>query len=324
MNKISIRPVYKNDHELINFWIKNSLISEKKKNFKILNKNKIKILVSDNIRIGMRILKKNKKFYFIYPTYYTFGYLDKFFLNKVYGKDFEDVKTFYKEIENLEDTTNITINKKIFKNIKKKILLLGNNSRNKKLIIFLKKKNCNISISNKYLKIKDILNKKFDFIISSGYQFKINDNIIKEYSGKIFNLHATFLPWGKGIGTTLFSFILKQPTGSSIHLIDKQFDTGDIILRKTFKAATNDTTRTFYNKLMKITENIAISNLPQILNSNFKRFPQKNFIAKPPYFSRFDFEKIIRILPLGYDTKIKTLIGLGNILKENKKFIDKL
>ena len=70
-----------------------------------------------------------------------------------------------------------------------------------------------------------------------------------------------------------------------------------------------------------MTEKIAISNLLQIFNSNFKRKPQKDFLVKPPYFSRFDFEKIIRILPLGYDTKIKTLVGLGNILRENNNFL---
>ena len=67
-------------------------------------------------------------------------------------------------------------------------------------------------------------------------------------------------------------------------------------------ARNNDTTRSFYKKLMILTEQIAISYLLQILNGNFKRIPQK-FSVKPPYFSRLDFEKIIRILPLGYDTK---------------------
>ena len=72
---------------------------------------------------------------------------------------------------------------------------------------------------------------------------------------------------------------------------------------------------------MILTEQIAISYLLQILDGNFKRISQRKFLTKPPYFSRFDFEKIIRILPLGYDTKIKTLVGLGNIIKENKRFL---
>ena len=213
------------------------------------------------------------------------------------------------------------IDKKKFKNLKRKILILGNKFRNKKLIKFLKKNNCQTSITNDCLKEEEVINKRYDYIVSSGYQFKITNKLVNKYSNRIFNLHATFLPWGKGIGTTFFSFLLKQPTGSSIHLVDKKFDTGDIIFRKFLKAKNNDTTRTFYKRLMIITEKIAISNLLQIFNGNFKRIPQKDFFVKPQYFSRFDFEKIIRILPLGYDTKIKTLVGLGNILKENSNFL---
>ena len=82
------------------------------------------------------------------------------------------------------------------------------------MIKSLKKNNIKVSISNNYLKKSKSVKKKYDFIVSSGYPFKINDKIVNKYSGKIFNLHATFLPWGKGIGTTLFSFLLKQPTGS--------------------------------------------------------------------------------------------------------------
>lgn len=322
MRKISIRPIYKNDYKLINFWIKNSIINEKVKISKIYYKKKINIIISDNIRIGMQIKKKNKKYNFIYPVYYTLGYLSKKFSDKVYGKKYEDVDVFYNEIKKKENISDILIKKKKIKYSNKKILLLGNQSRNNKLIKFLKKKKFKISITNQYFSSKDLKAKKYDFIISSGYPFKIRSEIVDKYSDKIFNLHATFLPWGKGIGTTLFSFLIKQPTGSSIHLIDKKFDTGDIILRKFFKAKNNDTTRSFYRKLLIITEKMAINYLPQILNGNFKKFSQKKFSVKPPYFSRFDFEKIIRILPLGYDTKIKTLVGLGNIIRENKRFIE--
>ena len=324
MRNILIRNLYKNDYEIINFWLNNPVIKEKKKKFKIKKNKNIKIIISDNIRVGLQLKKKNRIYNFIYPIYYTFGYINKKFAQKSFGKNFEDVGQFYKEVTKSENVENINITKKNFQNLNKKILILGSLSRNKKLIKSLKKNNIKVSISNNYLKKSKSVKKKYDFIVSSGYPFKINDKIVNKYSGKIFNLHATFLPWGKGIGTTLFSFLLKQPTGSSIHLIDKKFDTGDIILRKTFRAKSNDTTRTFYKKLMIITEQIAIDNIIQIFNGNFKRYPQVNFSKKPPYLSRFDFEKIMRILPNGYDTKIKTLIGLGNLLRSNRKFTELL
>ena len=232
MNKILFRSAYKNDYELIKYWIQNPLIKEKIKKIKILPKKKIKIIVSDNIRVGMRIKKENKEYYFIYPNYYTLGYLSKKFIHRVYGKNCEDINNFYKEIKKNNNIENILLSKKKIKNSKKKLLILGNKSRNNKLVKYLKKRNHNVKISNQYLSSKDLINKKYDYIVSSGYPFKINDKIVSKYAGRILNLHATFLPWGKGIGTTLFSFLLKHPTGLSIHLIDKKFDTGDIIFRK--------------------------------------------------------------------------------------------
>jgi len=94
LNKILIRSIYKNDYELIDFWMENPLINKKIKKFKITNKKKIKIVISDNIRIGLQFKKKDKEYYFIYPSYYTFGYLSKKFTDKIYGKKYEDVNYF--------------------------------------------------------------------------------------------------------------------------------------------------------------------------------------------------------------------------------------
>ena len=52
---------------------------------------------------------------------------------------------------------------------------------------------------------------------------------MKTFKGRIINLHATFLPWGKGIGTTFFSVILENQWGYQFMIIDENFDTGPII-----------------------------------------------------------------------------------------------
>ena len=99
MAKILKRSIYRNDYELINFWIKNPLIKKKTQVNEIFRNKSIKIILSDNIRIGIELKKKNKKFYFIYPSYYTLGYLNNKFSYKIYGKNFEDVRYFYNEVK---------------------------------------------------------------------------------------------------------------------------------------------------------------------------------------------------------------------------------
>ena len=117
---------------------------------------------------------------------------------------------------------------------------------------------------------------------------------------------------------------MRQPTGISIHFIDKKFDTGPILLRKQIKFTNKDTTRTFFSKLLKELEIVFLNNHQNILTNKIKTYDQKNFNVNPPYLSRDNFEKIIEILPQGYDTKIIDLIKLSNLFQNNISFLKKL
>jgi hypothetical protein len=55
-----------------------------------------------------------------------------------------------------------------------------------------------------------------------------------------------------------------------------------------------------------------------------KIYKQKKFKVNPPYFSRNDFEKIIELLPRGYDTKMLDLVKLSNIFYNNINFVNHL
>ena len=169
-----------------------------------------------------------------------------------------------------------------------------------------------ISINSKILNNKDLL-------ISSGYSHLIKQDIVNKFKGRIINLHATFLPWGKGIGTTLNTFLLNVPAGVSYHLIDKNFDTGKIIFRKLFTPNKNDTTRLFYSKLINNLNDSFIKDWKVIKKLNFVTHSQNKDNLRINYFSRLDFEKLIEILPLGYDTKLLDLLVIGFICRNNLK-----
>ena len=154
----------------------------------------------------MQLKKKNRIYNFIYPIYYTFGYINKKFAQKSFGKNFEDVGQFYKEVTKSENVENINIIKKNFQNLNKKILILGSLSRNKKLIKSLKKNNIKVSNSNNYLKKSKSVKKKYDFIVSSGYPFKINDKIVNKYSGKFSIYTQLFCHGGKELELLYFLF----------------------------------------------------------------------------------------------------------------------
>tara|TARA_B100000965_G_C19543372_1_gene736608 strand:+ start:338 stop:1384 length:1047 start_codon:yes stop_codon:yes gene_type:complete len=309
--------------------VKKSIFLSKAKKF--INKHNLEIIMIDNIRVGARI-KKNVLF--LNPIYYIFQYLKLNYLiqNKILDNKFKVRKILnaysnsYKDFE--LKNINIVKDRKKNPNLKKyqKILILGPSKRNKVIYNFLKKEGNEVIVYSKKIKLDHKLLKSIDLIISNGYAHLINKDIINKFRNHIINLHATFLPWGKGIGTILHSSLLNEPTGISFHLIDKNFDTGKIIYRKILNAERNDTTRTFYNKLMIEINTNFIRNWESIKSNDFKTYDQKQFCKKidTPYFSRLEFESLIEKLPDGYDTKLFDLAVMGYICRNNRIFFNNL
>ncbi len=303
-----------------------------KKNFllknlnKLYNQSNIYTITVDNIKIGYMVKNLRKHFFFLDFFSFSLKYINISDLKKL--KIINSRKLLnrsYNVYKNIG--SHLLSNKKIeIKSEKKtkisKILILGPNLRN----INIKKKlisdGYKVDIYNKKIDLEKIKKNNYNFLISSGYPFKINKKIVSNFKNKIINLHATFLPWGKGIGTTFFSFLLFQPLGFSIHYINKDFDMGNIICRFRFNEKRNDSTRSLYGRLLKKLEKFFIENSYKILKNELITISQKKNISQPKYYSREEFEKIIRLLPNGYDTKLLDLTAHGLIIRENIKFIN--
>ena len=293
----------------------------KKKLLFFLNKKKIQTIWSDNIKIGFLIKNQKKNFIFFDFFAYSLKYLD---LSDLKHFNLANKKDLLKRSECLKKnfTKEQLLERKIqfismYEKKNKRVLILGPKIRNTNIENKLIKSGYKVEIYNKVVNLKFLEKKKFDFIISSGYPFRINSQIIQKFNRRIINLHATFLPWGKGIGTTFFSYLLQQPTGISIHYIDTKFDTGDIICRLRINEKSNDTTRSFYRKLLQKLERLFMDNCDKILERRIKTVKQKTFKSQTRYYSRSHFEKIVRLLPEGYDTKLSELHIHGILIKKN-------
>ena len=332
MKKLFVnKKFYLENIDLFFKWIKDPLLIDKnlkkinlikiKKNIiKLINKKLINFMIVDNIRIGLVLTINKKKFYYINPFAYIYSYLNVKDLTKL----------------GIIDRNKNLYNKKHLEEIKcqktdkdqkidvKRILILGPKKRNIKIVKFLNSKKYETIITNEKIKLNFIIKNNIQYIIASGYPYRVDSNIIDYIKPKLINLHATFLPWGKGIGTTFVSFLLFQPTGVSIHHISRKYDQGNIICRYLIKPKKNDTTRTFYVKLLAKLEEIFIKNYKNIIKNNLKSIKQKNLLIKPPYYSRNEFENIISALPLGYDTKLEDLVNIGFLLRNNRRFLEAL
>jgi len=83
-------------------------------------------------------------------------------------------------------------------------------------------------------------NHSINFVILGGYLRKISKDVLSAYNGDIVNVHPSLLPkhGGKGMyGLAVYQSIMDSgdtETGATIHLVDGEYDTGQIISQKKF------------------------------------------------------------------------------------------
>lgn len=150
-----------------------------------------------------------------------------------------------------------------------------------------------------------------DLIISYGYRFIIKEDVIKNYRGKIINLHISYLPWNKGADPNVWSFLEDTPKGVTIHFIDEGIDTGDILFRQ--KVDLNNQTETLsssYNKLQNDIKNLFKENWDDIKKLNFSPKQQKG--QGSIHFIK-DWKKVSFLVDeKGWETPITELINKYN------------
>lgn len=201
-----------------------------------------------------------------------------------------------------------------------RILLLGPSWRNDPIAAFLTERGNSVTCANVPIDVKTVEKQQIEFIISSGYGPIIRKPVIDAVYGKVINLHATFLPYGKGIGTTFFSVFEGTPTGVSIHYIEPTIDTGPVLARRPLPYEPEDTLRSFYNKLLAATARLFYELWDDIAAGRISATPQKEFGITVPYRSRLDSERWMDLLPDKWDTPLEKIANMGADFRLSQAF----
>ena len=94
-----------------------------------------------------------------------------------------------------------------------------------------------------------------------------------------FNLHAALLPQYRGAAPINWAVINgEQMTGVTTFMIDKDIDTGNIILREDCRISENDTAGDVHDKLMAMGAGLVVETVEGILQGNTELRVQKSFI----------------------------------------------
>ena len=84
---------------------------------------------------------------------------------------------------------------------------------------------------NTHKQIESMLSES-DFSISALFGHKLPFKALSKVKGQIINLHPSLLPIGRGADPIPWSIIEQKKQGISIHLIDNELDTGDLLFQK--------------------------------------------------------------------------------------------
>jgi len=131
--------------------------------------------------------------------------------------------------------------------IKAKGLRYGNQYKIKKKILNFK----NIKIAEKRL-LNLLKQNKIKFICLAGFMKILSSKFIKQFNGKIINIHPSLLPRYKGLNTHSRAIQNKDKfTGCSVHYVTEKLDSGKIIMQKKIKILKKDTPKSLAEKVLK-------------------------------------------------------------------------
>jgi len=100
-------------------------------------------------------------------------------------------------------------------------------------------------------------NEKIDLIVMAGYLLLVGREVIKEFSGRIINVHPALLPSFKGVHgiKDAFDYGVKV-TGVTVHFVEEELDAGPIISQEAIIITEDDTIQTLEEKIHKIEHKI--------------------------------------------------------------------
>ena len=138
------------------------------------------------------------------------------------------------------------------------ILIISNNTKAKGFkfakLYKIKKKVYNYDqkiISEKRI-LKDLKLNDIKLICLAGFMKILSKDFIRNFKGKILNIHPSLLPKYKGLNTHHRAIQNKEKySGCTVHFVNSKLDSGKIILQKKVKLSKEETPSSLQKKILK-------------------------------------------------------------------------
>ena len=109
------------------------------------------------------------------------------------------------------------------------------------------------------LELLDLLHRyRIDLVVLAGYVKRIPPRVIREYAGRIMNIHPALLPafGGEGMyGARVHEAVIAsgaEETGVTVHLVDEDYDRGPIVAQWRVRVDKSDTPESLAARVLNV------------------------------------------------------------------------
>ena len=151
-------------------------------------------------------------------------------------------------------------------------MIISNNSKSNGLqyakIYKIKKKVFNFkNVLSEKEATNELKKNKIDLICLAGFMKILSKNFIKNYNGKIINIHPSLLPKYKGLNTHERAIRNKDKySGCTVHFVNSRLDSGKIINQKKVRINKLDTPETLAKKILTQEHKLYPAAIKKVLN----------------------------------------------------------
>lgn len=126
------------------------------------------------------------------------------------------------------------------------------------------------STPDKYI-LECLLEHQVELLILAGYMKKIGSDIIREFAGRIVNIHPSLLPkyGGQGMyGSHIHEAVLaadEKETGVTVHLVEEEYDQGPILAQKKVPVERYDTVAKLAARVLETEHKLLVETLDKVI-----------------------------------------------------------
>ena len=173
-------------------------------------------------------------------------------------------------------------------------------------------------------RLDDIQDFSVDLAISYGFGPILKQTHIEKIGCRIVNVHPSFLPYGRGIYPILWSIVLNEPLGCSLHLIeDHEIDRGLIVDQQQEYLEQRVTLRQAHSFLMAASRSLLLRNIcnGNIFKDSTRFIVPDGKIAARSYRNRKVGNVLLSYLEKGWDTTIEEARNLYVLNKSSIEIV---